>query len=114
MQLYYLRLRRDPPPHGTYNPLQKVAYTVVLFVLFPLIVVTGLALSPGVDAAFPWLTAILGGRQFARTWHFTLMALFLGYFATHLTLVLTTGMWNNMRSMITGWYTLKEHDGVGP
>jgi thiosulfate reductase cytochrome b subunit len=114
MQLYYLRLRRDPPPHGTYNPLQKVTYTVVLFVLFPLIVVTGLALSPGVDAAFPWLTAILGGRQFARTWHFTLMAVFLVYIATHLTLVLTTGMWNNMRSMITGWYTLKEHDGVGP
>jgi len=114
MQLYYLRLRRDPPPHGTYNPLQKVAYTVVLFVFFPLIIITGLALSPGVDAAFPWLTAVFGGRQFARTWHFTLMALLLGYFATHLTLVLTTGMWNNMRSMITGWYTLGKHDGVGP
>jgi thiosulfate reductase cytochrome b subunit len=86
----------------------------VLFVLFPLLIITGLALSPGVDAAFPWLTVILGGRQFARTWHFTLMALLLVYFATHLTLVLTTGMWNNIRSMITGWYTLQEHDGVGP
>jgi thiosulfate reductase cytochrome b subunit len=114
MQLYYLRLRKDPPPHGTYNPLQKLTYNVVLFVFFPLIIVTGLALSPGVDAAVPWLTAIFGGRQFARTWHFTFMALLVGYFATHLVLVLSTGFWNNMRSMITGWYVLGKHDGVGP
>lgn len=114
MQLYYLRLRKEPPPHGTYNPLQKVAYTVVLFGMFPLLILTGLTLSPAVDAAFPWLTALFGGRQFARTWHFTLMVLLIGYFGTHLTLVLTTGVWNNMRSMITGWYVLGKHDGVGP
>jgi thiosulfate reductase cytochrome b subunit len=114
MQLYYLRLRKEPPPHGTYNPLQKLTYNVVLFVMFPLIIVTGLALSPGVDSALPWLTAALGGRQFARTWHFTLMALLIGYFVTHIMLVVTTGMWNNMRSMITGWFVLGEHDGVGP
>jgi thiosulfate reductase cytochrome b subunit len=114
MQLYYLRLRKEPPQHGTYNPLQKLTYNVVLFVFFPLIVLTGLALSPGVDAAAPWLPAVFGGRQFARTWHFVLMALLLGYFATHIVLVLTTGMWNNMRSMITGWFVLGEHDGVGP
>ena len=114
MQLYYLRLRKEPPPHGTYNPLQKAAYTVVLFGMFPLLMLTGLTLSPAVDAAFPWLTALFGGRQFARTWHFTLMVLLIGYFATHLTLVLTTGVWNNVRSMITGWYVLGKHDGVGP
>ncbi len=114
MQLYYLRLRKEPPPHGTYNPLQKVAYTVVLFGMFPLLVLTGLTLSPAIDAAFPWLTALFGGRQFARTWHFTLMVLLLGYFGTHLALVVTTGVWNNMRSMITGWYLLGKHDGVGP
>ena len=114
MQLYYLKLRRDPPPHGTYNPLQKAAYTVVLFALFPIIVITGLALSPGVDAAAPWLTWILGGRQFARTWHFTAMVLLIGYFLTHIALVVSTGAWNNTLSMITGWYRLKEHDGVGP
>jgi len=114
MQLYYLRLRKEPPQHGTYNPLQKLAYTVVLFGLFPFVIVTGLALSPGVDAAAPWLTALLGGRQFARTWHFLSMALLIGYFLTHLALVVSTGAWNNTRSMITGWYTLKEHDGVGP
>jgi len=114
MQLYYLRLRPEPPPHGTYNPLQKAAYTIVLLAFFPLLIITGLALSPGVDAAVPWLTWVLGGRQFARTWHFTLMAFLVGYFATHLVLVLSTGVWNNMRSMITGWYALKKYDGVGP
>ena len=114
MQAYYFRLRRDAPAHGTYNPLQKAAYTVVLLGFFPLIIITGLALSPSVDAALPWLTWVLGGRQFARTWHFTLMVLTIGYFATHLVLVVSTGLWNNMRSMITGWYTLKEGDGVGP
>lgn len=114
MQAYYFKLRKEPPPHGTYNPLQKAAYTLVLFVLFPLIVISGLTLSPGVDAAVPWLTAAFGGRQFARTWHFAFMAIFIAYFFGHLALVATTGAWNNMRSMITGWYTLKEHDGVGP
>ena len=114
MQLYYMRLRKEPPPHGTYNPLQKLTYNVVVFVFFPLLILTGLTLAPAVDAALPWLTALFGGRQFARTWHFTLMVLLLGYFATHLTLVLTTGFWNNMRSMITGWFVLGKHDGVGP
>lgn len=114
MQLYYLRLRPRPPPHGTYNPLQKAAYTLVLFVFFPLLIVTGLALSPGVDAAVPWLTVLFGGRQCARLWHFTVMVLLTGYFGTHLVLVGSTGVWNNMRSMITGWYRLKEGDGVGP
>jgi Ni/Fe-hydrogenase b-type cytochrome subunit len=113
MQLYYLRLRKDPPPHGTYNPLQKAAYTLVLFVLIPLIVLTGLALSPGIDAMSAPLVWIFGGRQFARTWHFLLMVLVIGYFCTHMVLVFTTGAWNNVKSMITGWYRLKDHDGVG-
>lgn len=114
MQLYYLRLRKDPPPHGTYNPLQKLTYNVVLFGLIPLAVVTGLALSPGIDALAQPLLTILGGRQFARLWHFTIMLLLVGYFVTHMVLVLATGAWNNVRSMITGRYRLGEHDGVGP
>jgi thiosulfate reductase cytochrome b subunit len=113
MQLYYFRLRKEPPPHGTYNPLQKAAYTVVLFVFVPLIILSGLALSPGVDAIAQPLTALFGGRQFARLWHFVLMSLLIGYFITHMVLVFATGPWNNIKSMITGWYTLKEHDGVG-
>jgi Ni/Fe-hydrogenase b-type cytochrome subunit len=113
MQLYYLHLRKEPPPHGTYNPLQKAAYTVVLFVFLPLIIITGLALSPGIDAIAGPLTWLLGGRQFARTWHFVLMVLLIGYFCTHMVLVFSTGAWNNIRSMVTGWYKLKENDGVG-
>ncbi|MBV8425025.1 MAG: cytochrome b/b6 domain-containing protein, partial [Candidatus Eremiobacteraeota bacterium] len=58
MQLYYLNLRRDPPMHGKYNPLQKMTYTLVLLVLVPLIILTGLALSPGIDAIAQPLTAV--------------------------------------------------------
>lgn len=107
MQLYYLRLRKEPPAHGKYNPLQKLAYTVVLFVFAPLIVLSGLALSPGFDAWFPWLTQAFGGRQFARLWHFVLMLALIGFFVMHLLLVLTTGVFNHLRSMITGRYTLQ-------
>ena len=113
MQLYYLRLRKDPPPHGKYNPLQKLAYTTVLFILAPLMILTGLALSPSFDAQFHPITVVFGGRQFARLWHFVLMLLLIGFFATHLVLVTTTGVINHLRSMITGWYRLGAHDGTG-
>jgi thiosulfate reductase cytochrome b subunit len=85
----------------------------VLFVFIPLIILTGMALSPGIDAIANPITALFGGRQFARLWHFVLMALLIGYFATHMVLVFATGARNNIRSMITGWYTLRENDGVG-
>lgn len=113
MQLYYLRLRKDPPLHGKYNPLQKLAYTSVLFVLAPLLILTGLALSPGFDAAFHPITVVFGGRQFARLWHFVLMLVLIGFFVTHVILVATTGVINHLRSMITGWYRLGAHDGTG-
>ncbi|GAC1583600.1 MAG: cytochrome b/b6 domain-containing protein [Candidatus Velthaea sp.] len=113
MQLYYFRLRKEPPPHGTYNPLQKATYTLVLFVFIPLIILTGLALSPGIDAIAAPLTAVFGGRQFARLWHFTIMSILIAYFGVHMILVFGTGFWNNMRSMITGWYRLDKNDGVG-
>jgi thiosulfate reductase cytochrome b subunit len=113
MQLYYLRLRKEPPPHGKYNPLQKLAYTLVLFVFAPLIVLSGLALAPSFDAAFPWVTAMFGGRQFARLWHFVLMIALCGFFAMHVMLVATTGVRNHLVSMITGRYKLGAHDGAG-
>ncbi len=114
MQAYYFKLRKEPPPHGTYNPLQKAAYTTILFVVAPLVVLTGLALSPGVDAIAQPLTWFFGGRQFARLWHFTAMLLLLGFFAVHTFQVATQGIINQLRSMITGWYRLGDHDGVGP
>jgi thiosulfate reductase cytochrome b subunit len=104
MQAYYLKLRKTPPPHGIYNPLQKAAYTAVLFVIAPFVVLTGLALSPGIDAIANPLTVLLGGRQFARLWHFAGMLLLLGFFAIHVFQVATQGVVNQMRSMITGWY----------
>ncbi len=113
MQLYYLRLRKEAPVHGKYNPLQKAAYTLVLFILAPLIVLTGLALSPAFDAWVPWLTHVFGGRQFVRLWHFAAMVALLGFFATHLVLVSTTGVINHLRSMVTGYYRLGAHDGTG-
>lgn len=113
MQLYYLRLRKEPPPHGKYNPLQKATYNIVLFVFFPLIVLSGLALSPGIDAIAGPLVTFFGGRQFARLWHFTLMSILIAYFLLHMVLVFSTSPWNNIKSMFTGWYKLGKHDGTG-
>ncbi|HTU80796.1 MAG TPA: cytochrome b/b6 domain-containing protein [Candidatus Acidoferrales bacterium] len=112
MQAYYLKLRKTPPPHGTYNPLQKAAYTFVLFLLAPFVVLTGLALSPGIDALANPLTVVLGGRQFARLWHFAGMLLLLGFFGVHTFQVATQGVFNQMRSMITGWYRTSEAETV--
>jgi thiosulfate reductase cytochrome b subunit len=113
MLLYYLRVRREPPPHGKYNPLQKFTYNLVLFVLLPLIILSGMALSPGIDAIAQPLLSAFGGRQFARLWHFAFMAITLAYLAVHLVLVLTSRPLANITAMITGWYRLGPHDGVG-
>jgi len=111
----HIRLRF---PHGEaarrYNGLQKLAYTLVIFVLGPLIVLTGLSMSPTMDAAFPLLPALFGGRQSARTIHFLCAFSFLGFFLVHIAMVVLSGTWNNLRSMITGWYAIasieKRHD----
>lgn len=104
MQAYYLKLRREPPPHGVYNPLQKAAYTGIMFVIAPLVVLTGLALSPGIDAIANPLTVAFGGRQFARLWHFAGMLALIAFFAIHTFQVATQGFLNQMNSMTTGWY----------
>ena len=91
--------------HGrSYGPLQKLAYFSVFFILFPLIVLRGLTMSPGMDAAWPWLLDIFGGRQTARTIHFTVMLLLVAFFIVHIAMVLAAGPLNELRSMITGWY----------
>jgi Ni/Fe-hydrogenase b-type cytochrome subunit len=107
MILYYLRLRRESPQEGEYNPVQKVAYTGVFFVLTPLIILSGLAMSPQLDVAFKWLPAMFGGRQSARTFHFLTTWLFVLFTFGHIFMVLATGLLNNMRSMVTGWYAEK-------
>jgi thiosulfate reductase cytochrome b subunit len=91
-----------------YNVLQKIAYTVVVFGLGPLIVLTGMTMSPGLDAAFPGLLTLFGGRQSARTIHFVACFVFVGFAAIHLFMVAVTGFWNNLRSMVLGRYRITE------
>jgi len=95
-----------------YNVLQKIAYTGVVFVLGPLIVLTGLTMSPRMDAAFPGLLTLLGGRQSARTIHFIVCFAFVGYTAAHLFMVAVTGLWNNLRSMVIGRYRVAESEDI--
>jgi thiosulfate reductase cytochrome b subunit len=96
-----------------YNVLQKIGYTGTVFVLGPLIVLTGLTMSPGMDAAFPWLLTIFGGRQSARTVHFIVCFSFIGFVAIHLFMVAVTGLWNNLRSMVVGRYRVAGYGGEG-
>jgi len=96
-----------------YNVLQKLAYVVILFVVAPLIVLTGLTMSPTIDTAFPWLLTIFGGRQAARTIHFIACFSFVGFIVIHVLQVILTGFFNNIRSMVTGWFVVKhEREGV--
>jgi thiosulfate reductase cytochrome b subunit len=94
-----------------YNVLQKLAYLTVIYVLCPLIIFAGLAMSPQLDATYPWLLWIFGGRQSARTVHFFCAFSLLAFVIVHLLMVLVSGVWNNLRSMITGWYDIGERHG---
>jgi Ni/Fe-hydrogenase b-type cytochrome subunit len=107
MIAYYLRLRKHSPQDGEYNPLQKMAYTGVFVVFTPLVLLSGMAMSPQLNVAFNWLPAIFGGRQSARAIHFILAFGFLFFVFGHVFMVLTQGFLNNMRSMTTGWYREK-------
>ena len=90
-----------------YNVLQKLAYITVIFVVLPLMILTGLTMSPGVDSTAPWLLDIFGGRQSARTIHFIAASLLVLFIVVHLIEVLLSGVFNELRSMITGWFAVK-------
>lgn len=85
-----------------YNILQKLTYALILFVVLPVLVLAGLEMSPRVDAALPWLRDVFGGRQSARTIHFMMAWTLAGFLVLHLVMVVVSGLFNNMRSMITG------------
>jgi len=87
-----------------YSPLQKLAYFVVFIILFPLIILTGLTMSPGMDAAWPWLLDLFGGRQTARTLHFVAMMGLTLFLVVHVIMAVLAGPINELRSMITGYY----------
>jgi thiosulfate reductase cytochrome b subunit len=93
-----------------YNVLQKLTYMAVGFVLLPLMVLTGLTMSPGLDSAFHILLDVFGGRPSARSIHFICASLLVAFVVLHVVMVLVSGVWNNLRSMITGKYAI-EIDG---
>jgi Ni/Fe-hydrogenase b-type cytochrome subunit len=107
----HLALRfHDPERPGAYNTLQKLSYFAVIFILLPLMLLTGLAMSPAMDAAWPWLLDVTGGRQSARSLHFIGMALIALFILVHLALVILADPINELKSMITGWWTVPEDE----
>lgn len=101
-------LRRRFHPEAGYGVVQRLAYGAVVFGLIPLMIFTGLAMSPGIGAAAPWLIDGLGGRQSARSLHFLGLLGLLIFVVVHLAMVLLSGPVNQIRAMITGWYRLPE------
>ena len=95
-------LRRAPPEASSYNVLQRTAYLGVIFVLFPLVIWTGLALSPAFDSAVPAAVNLLGGRQSARTLHFFVSGALVLFLLVHVAMVALSGFRNRMRGMISG------------
>ena len=89
-----------------YNVLQKLAYGGVLFVLLPGVILTGLTMSPGMNAALPLLVDLFGGRQSARSIHFLCSFGLVAFFVIHIAMVVLAGPINEVRSMLTGWYRL--------
>lgn len=95
-------LRRDFGEAGRYNFLQKLSYGLVLGVLLPGMVMTGIAISPGMGPAFGWLVEILGGRQSARSLHFIFAWALFGFFVIHVVMVLLSDPVRQMRAMVLG------------
>ncbi|WP_420145815.1 cytochrome b/b6 domain-containing protein [Sphingobium sp.] len=91
-----------------YGPLQKASYIGVIFILLPLLILTGLTMSPGMNAAWPWLVEMFGGRQSARSLHFIAAFALVGFVIVHLAMVLLSGPVNQIRGMVTGRYRLPE------
>ncbi len=97
-----------------YNVLQKLAYGAVLIGLLPGVVLTGLTMSPTLNAAMPWLVELFGGRQSARSVHFLCAAGLVLFFVVHIAMVVLAGPINEVRSMLTGWYRLPGEREDGP
>ena len=89
-----------------YNSLQKLAYLAMIFIVLPLMVLTGLSMSPGMNAGLPWLPELFGGRQSARTIHFLSAALIVLFVAVHVLMVVLSGPVNGLRSMVTGKFRI--------
>ena len=98
-----LRLKRPSAEEAwSYNLLQRLAYLIVIFILFPMIIWTGLAMSPSFVSAFPAAVNILGGQQSARTLHFLMTITLLLFLLVHVLMVFLAGFRSRMSAMITG------------
>ena len=95
-------LRRKLPAQSSYNVLQRIAYVSVVLVLFPLMIWTGLAMSPAVASVFPGVVSVFGGHQSARTIHFVVSLLLLAFLLVHIVMVIRAGFGKHVGAMITG------------
>ena len=100
MQKYYLRLRKEHPPQGKHNPLQKLAYTLIVLVGV-LAVLSGFAIYKPTQLS--WLTTVFGGFQATRYWHFWCVWIFTAFLVVHVVLVFVVDP-ASLRAMISGWY----------
>ena len=108
----HLRFERPGAEEArSYNVLQRLSYLIVIFVLFPLMIWTGLAMSFGFDAAFPLAVRLLGGHQTARSLHFLVTILLVLFLLVHVVMIVVAGFRSRMRAMITGDY---RKDDYGP
>ena len=99
----HLYFRRPPKEEAfSYNVLQRLAYVTVVFILFPLMIWTGLAMSPALSSVFPWLRTVFGGQQSARTIHFFVAVSLVVFLLVHIVMVIRAGFRARMRAMITG------------
>ena len=96
------RLHLQNPGDGSYNVLQRLSYLAVIFLLFPLMISTGLAMSPAIGSVLPVIVTVFGGHQSARTIHFFVTNLLVFFVIIHIAMVSLAGFRNRMRSMITG------------
>ncbi|MGH7994857.1 MAG: molybdopterin-dependent oxidoreductase [Opitutaceae bacterium] len=102
--VHYATFHLPPEPNGffAYNALQQLAYFAVVFVLGPLAILSGIAMSPAVVNRFPWYARLFGGRQSGRSIHFLVMLSFAAFIVVHVTLVAITGFARNMNHIVLG------------
>jgi thiosulfate reductase cytochrome b subunit len=98
-----LRFKRPSEEEAwSYNLLQRLTYLFVIFILFPLVIWTGLAMSPAIASVFPSAVSVLGGQQSARTIHFFVSVFLLVFLVVHIVMICLAGFNKRMRAMITG------------
>jgi thiosulfate reductase cytochrome b subunit len=110
IKAHMLPFRKSHSDHLTYNTLQKLSYLSVTGLIIPTLILTGLTMSPWINAVVPWLLDIFGGRQSARSIHFICAVAVSLFVVIHLIMVLLSGPFNQIRAMITGRYALPKKD----